>query len=146
MVNDADQHARAVNAQADEAALYGVVVEPSEELTVFKRVPTVEVAEAQTLLSDGALLLDVRRDDEWRAGRAPNAVHIPLDQLQDRVGEVPADRRVVAVCRSGSRSAQATRYLRQLGHDAINLDGGMQAWQRAGAEVVDDDGGAGRVA
>ncbi|MBW3604654.1 MAG: rhodanese-like domain-containing protein [Actinobacteria bacterium] len=113
---------------------------------MFKRVPTADVAEAQTLLSDGALLLDVRRDDEWRAGHAQDAIHIPLGQLQERVSEVPTDRRIVAVCRSGSRSAQATRYLRQLGHDAINLDGGMQAWQRAGADVVDDDGGAGRVA
>lgn len=123
-----------------------LVVDSPEELHVFKRVPNVDVVEAQTLLSDGALLLDVRRDDEWRAGHARDAVHIPLDQLQERVSELPTDRRIVAVCRSGSRSAQATRYLRQLGHDAMNLDGGMQAWQRAGGGVVDADGAAGRVA
>lgn len=113
---------------------------------MFNRVPAVDVAEAQSLLSEGAMLLDVRRNDEWQVGHARDAVHIPLDQLQDRAGEVPADRRIVAVCRSGSRSAQATRYLRQLGHDVLNLEGGMQAWQRAGAGVVGRDGGTGRIA
>lgn len=113
---------------------------------MFNRVPTVDVAAAQALLSDGAMLLDVRRDDEWQAGHADAAVHIPLDQLPDRAGEVPADRQIVAVCRSGGRSAQAARYLAQLGHDVHNLDGGMQAWQRAGADVVADGGGSGRVA
>lgn len=113
---------------------------------MFNRVPTVDVAEAQVLLSDGAMLLDVRRDDEWQAGHATAAVHIPLDQLPDRAAEVPTDREIVAVCRSGGRSAQASRYLAQLGHNVHNLDGGMQAWQRAGADVVAADGGAGRVA
>lgn len=113
---------------------------------MFNRVPTVDVAEAQALLSDGAMLLDVRRGDEWEVGHAGDAVHIPLDQLKARTAEVPDDRQVVAVCRSGARSAQATRYLRQLGHDVSNLDGGMQAWERAGAGVVRDGGGVGRVA
>ncbi len=110
------------------------------------RVPTVDVREAGELLDDGATLLDVRRDDEWRAGHAPRALHIPLDQLRGRADEVPNDRRVVAICRSGARSAQATQFLRQLGLDVVNLSGGMQAWARAGADVVASDGTAGRVA
>jgi rhodanese-related sulfurtransferase len=113
---------------------------------VFRRVPSVDVQEAQQLLKGGALLLDVRRDEEWKAGHAPDARHIPLDQLPVRSGEVPNDRQVVAVCRSGARSGQATQFLRRSGHDVVNLDGGMQAWVRAGGDVVGGDGGHGHVA
>lgn len=113
---------------------------------MFNRVPSVDVGQAQQLLADGATLLDVRRDDEWHAGHAPHALHLPLDQLPARAAEVPTDRQVVAVCRSGSRSAQATRFLRGFGVDVVNLDGGMQAWARAGATIVADGGGGGHVA
>lgn len=110
------------------------------------RVPSVDVRAAQALLGEGAGLLDVRRDDEWRAGHAPQAVHMPLDQLRQRAGEVPTDRRVVAICRSGARSGRATQYLRSLGLDVVNLEGGMQAWARSGGDVVGVDGGRGYVA
>lgn len=109
-------------------------------------VPTVDVRQAQQLLAGGAALLDVRRADEWRAGHVPEAMHIPLDQLPARSGEVPSDRRVVAICRSGARSGQATQFLTRAGLDVVNLAGGMQAWARTGGDVVTDDGGAGRVA
>jgi rhodanese-related sulfurtransferase len=113
---------------------------------VFNRVPAVDVEQAQQLLTDGAALLDVRRADEWQAGHAPEALHVPLDALQQRVGEVPTDRRVVAVCRSGARSARATKFLRDRGIDVVNLDGGMQAWQRSGGDVVGAGGGHGYIA
>jgi rhodanese-related sulfurtransferase len=113
---------------------------------VFTRVPSVDATEARQLLDDGALLLDVRRDGEWQAGHAPDARHIPLDQLTRRSGEVPPDRPVVAVCRSGARSGQATKFLRGAGLDVVNLAGGMQAWARAGGDIVRDDGGHGYVA
>lgn len=90
-------------------------------------------------------LLDVREDDEWRAGHIDGAQHIPLGQLGDRLAELPAGRRIVAVCRSGSRSAAAVRGLRQLGYDVENLDGGVTAWSRAGLALVDDAGRPGRV-
>lgn len=90
-------------------------------------------------------LLDVREDDEWQAGHIEGAQHIPLGALGDRVGELPTGRRIVAVCRSGSRSAAAVRGLKQLGYDALNLDGGVTAWSRAGLPLVDDHGRAGRV-
>lgn len=113
---------------------------------MFRRVPSVDVGEARQLLDDGALLLDVRRDDEWRAGHAPDARHIPLDQLTVRSDEVPPDRPVVAVCRSGARSGQATQFLRGAGLEVVNLHGGMQAWARAGGDIVREDGGHGYVA
>lgn len=90
-------------------------------------------------------LLDVREDDEWQAGHIEDAQHIPLGELGDRVGELPTGRRIVAVCRSGSRSAAAVRGLKQLGYDALNLDGGVTAWSRAGLPLVDESGRAGRV-
>jgi len=90
-------------------------------------------------------LLDVREDDEWQAGHIEGAQHIPLGELGDRLGELPAERRIVAVCRSGIRSAAAARGLTQLGFDALNLDGGVTAWSRAGLPLVDKSGRAGRV-
>jgi rhodanese-related sulfurtransferase len=89
---------------------------------------------------DGALLLDVRRDDEWVAGHAPDAVHIPLDQLPDRVGELPRDQPITAVCHAGGRSARATAYLTGLGFDVSNYEGGMVAWARAGGPLVAENG------
>ncbi len=84
----------------------------------------------------GTTLLDVREQDEWDAGHAPGAVHIPLGELVDRVGELPADARLLVVCHSGGRSARAMAWLNQAGHDAVNLDGGMVDWARAGLPVV----------
>lgn len=89
--------------------------------------------EAAALAERGeAVLLDVREHDEWRAGHAPGAVHIPLGELAQRFGELPRDRRIVAVCRSGHRSAFATEALRHAGLRADNLTGGMKEWQQAG--------------
>ncbi|HYZ54761.1 MAG TPA: rhodanese-like domain-containing protein, partial [Streptosporangiaceae bacterium] len=60
-------------------------------------------------LPDGAFLLDVREDEEWVAGHAPDALHIPLGQLGSQVDQVPRDREVYVVCRAGSRSAYAAQ-------------------------------------
>ncbi len=108
--------------------------------------PQLDAPDAARLVAGGALLLDVREPDEWQAGHAPGAVHIPLGELGARAGELPRDTRIVAVCRSGQRSNRAAAALRQSGLDAANLAGGMQAWAAAGLDVVTDDGGAGRVA
>lgn len=99
-------------------------------------VPTVDVA----ALPPDALVLDVREDDEWRAGHVPGALHVPLGQLGARAGEVPTDRTVAVICRSGARSATATARLGEAGWDAVNVDGGMQAWHRAGREMVSETG------
>lgn len=112
----------------------------------FSSVPGTDVAGARRLLADGAVLLDVREPGEWDAGHAPEAVHIPMGQLAARLSEVGSPgSAVVAVCRSGSRSARVTQWLRGHGYEAVNLDGGMRAWAREGHPVVRDDGGTGRV-
>lgn len=90
------------------------------------------------------VLLDVREQDEWDAGHAPRAFHVPLSQVPARLPEVrqqlPAGSRLAVVCRVGGRSASATEYLRANGVDARNVDGGMFAWQHAGLPIVADVG------
>lgn len=90
-------------------------------------------------------LIDVREDDEWRAGHIDGSQHIPLGELGARLSELPLGGRIVAVCRSGSRSGAAVRGLQKLGYDALNLDGGVTAWAKAGLPLVDDAGRPGRV-
>jgi len=87
-----------------------------------------------------AILLDVREPDEWAAGRAPGAIHIPLGELSDRAHELGPAALVVVVCRSGSRSRRAVDYLRSLGVASENLDGGMKAWLRSGLPIEPPDG------
>jgi rhodanese-related sulfurtransferase len=84
------------------------------------------------------VLLDVREHDEWAAGRAPLAVHIPMSELPDRFAEIPADRPLSVICKVGSRSAQVTAWLIQNGVDARNVAGGMYAWDAAGLPLVGD--------
>ena len=88
-----------------------------------------------------AYLLDVREPDEWTAGHAPGAHHVPMMEIPARISEVPTDVEVVVVCRSGGRSGQVVSYLMGNGWDNVrNLDGGMQSWQAAGREVVGEGG------
>ena len=109
-------------------------------------IPTVAVRD---LPKDGVALLDVREDDEWQAGHAAGALHIPTSEFVARYGELteaaPQDGRVHVICRSGGRSAQVTMYLVQQGIDAVNIDGGMQSWAAAGRPVTTDDGRPGHV-
>jgi rhodanese-related sulfurtransferase len=90
----------------------------------------------------GALLLDVRENDEWAAGHAEDALHIPMSEFVGRQGELTErageGERVYVVCRVGGRSAQVTQYLRQQGVDAVNVDGGMLAWEGAGRPLTAD--------
>ena len=102
-------------------------------------------AEAQTAVAAGAILLDVREPQEWAAGHAPDARHIPLGDLPARMRELPSQRPVVVVCRSGHRSARAARLLADHGLDASNLKGGMSAWATAGLPVVARGGRPGRI-
>jgi rhodanese-related sulfurtransferase len=95
---------------------------------------------------DDVWLLDVREDDEWKAGHAPGARHIPLGQLGARASEVPQDELVYVICRSGMRSAHAAQALAGAGWRAVNVAGGMQDWAAAGRPMVADSGAAPYVA
>ncbi len=99
--------------------------------------PTTTVSE----VADDAVIIDVREANEWAAGHAPNAVHIPLGDLPSRLADLPdTDAGTVAVtCRSGGRSSRAVAWLTQQGYDVANLDGGMKAWESAG-KPLDGEG------
>jgi rhodanese-related sulfurtransferase len=103
-------------------------------------VPEVSAEEGHRLVEAGAVLLDVREADEWEAGHSPEATWIPLGEVQARVAELPRDGRIVAICRSGSRSLAVAAALAQAGYDAVNLDGGMRAWAAEDYDVVASDG------
>ena len=100
----------------------------------------------QAMVEGGATLLDVRHPEEWEAGHAPDALFLPLDQLGDRYTELPTDRAIVVICRSGARSAKAAEALVGAGYEAVNLAGGMKAWVAEGLPCVTDAGEPGVVA
>ena len=93
-----------------------------------------------TDLPAGVFLLDVREDDEWAAGHAPDAVHIPVGTLAERSGQIPQDREVYVICRSGTRSAYAAQALTAHGLNAVNVADGMTGWAVAGRPMVSEDG------
>ena len=106
----------------------------------FAPLPSVNVAEVP---ADGRVM-DVRENDEWVAGHVEGALHVPMSDFVARFGEVTeavADgRRAHVMCRVGGRSAQVTQYLVQQGIDAVNIDGGMLAWEGAERPMVTENG------
>ncbi|RRO13812.1 rhodanese-like domain-containing protein [Saccharopolyspora rhizosphaerae] len=98
--------------------------------------PGVHPEELPEQLPAGSALLDVREDDEWQAGHAPEAVHIPMSQLVERLDDIPEADQVYVVCRSGGRSAKVTAYLNANGWDAVNLERGMNGWSANGRPMV----------
>jgi rhodanese-related sulfurtransferase len=100
-----------------------------------QQVPSVSAAEVPA----DAYLLDVREDDEWAAGHAPEAHHLPMMEVPARLDDVPTEGDVVVVCRSGGRSGQVVAYLMNNGWDNVrNLAGGMHDWTAAGRPIVSD--------
>ncbi len=105
--------------------------------------PSITVGDVDEL--DRPVFLDVREQDEYDAGHAPGVIWHALGTLDGVVGVLPTTQPIVCICRSGARSARATDFLRSQGLDAVNLEGGMQAWAAFGFDVVRDDGSAGTV-
>lgn len=98
--------------------------------------PEISVAEANTLYQNGAFVLDVRTVEEWNEFHAPNTTLIPLDQLASRVSEVPRDREIVVVCRSGNRSQQGRDILLSAGFTNVtSVAGGLNEWRAAGYPI-----------
>lgn len=95
---------------------------------------------------DEIQVIDVRYPNEWEAGRIEGSVHIPEDELEDRLDELETVRPVVTVCRSGHRSERAAESLRAEGVRAENLEGGVLAWAEAGLPLTTPDGQPGTVA
>ena len=81
------------------------------------------------------VVLDVHQPDEYRQGHVAGSILIPLDQLAQRLVELPNDCPIAAICRSGNRSGVATELLRRAGFDVYNVTGGMLRWERNGLPV-----------
>lgn len=80
--------------------------------------------------SKEALIIDVRTVAEYREGHIPGVANIPLDELEKRAGEAPRDKKVILICRTGNRSAQGTKLLRDKGFTNVyNSTSGMTAWK-----------------
>ena len=105
----------------------------------------VTVDEAAALLESGALLLDVREQEEWDAGHVDGALLMPMNSVVTRLEELPADRTIVVICRSGGRSGVVTKALSVKGFAAVNVAGGLLAWAAGKHPVVTDDGIPGSV-
>lgn len=86
------------------------------------------------------VLLDVRENDEWEAGHAPDAVHVPMTELAGRLDDLPDGSPLYVICRSGGRSERVTQYLNANGWDAVNVMGGMSVWAGLGLPLVADSG------
>ena len=101
--------------------------------------PSVDVTEAERRLREDPahpVLLDVREMNEFVEFRAPGALLLPTSALAARIGEVPTDRPLLVVCRTGVRSAAVTGFLARSGRsDVFNVTGGMEAWERAGLPI-----------
>jgi rhodanese-related sulfurtransferase len=98
-------------------------------------VPSVSVQEAAELQGGeaGALIVDVREPNEYNQIRARGAVLLPLGRLNGRVKDLPRDREILLMCRTGGRSANATQYLAANGFENVtNVKGGIVAWYQAG--------------
>ena len=90
---------------------------------------------ARLVDAEQAVLLDVREPDEWKTVRAPDALHIPMRQLAGSTDQLPAAGLIACICHVGQRSAVVAEALAGAGYDAVNVSGGMDAWQAAGLPV-----------
>lgn len=102
----------------------------------MSEVPEVSVSD----LPADAVLVDVREHDEWDAGHIGGAVHLPLSEVPQRLGDLPEAETLYVVCRSGNRSGRAAAWLNAQGIEAVNVAGGMLAWAAAGKPMTSETG------
>ncbi|MBG6213924.1 MAG: rhodanese-like domain-containing protein [Cryobacterium sp.] len=94
-----------------------------------------EITVTELSVLSAPVVVDVREPWEFDAAHVPGVIHIPMGEVVERIGEIPADVPVHVICAVGGRSAQVAEYLTQHGHDAINIAGGTNAWQQAGLPI-----------
>jgi hydroxyacylglutathione hydrolase len=117
---------------------YVAVIPPAVVATAPKleKTPEITVQELETAARAGAFVLDVRGASEHELGGVAGSTNIAYTRLAPRLAEVPRGGRVLVHCALGGRSAAATAMLRRLGHDAVNVAGGFEAWKKAGLPVA----------
>jgi rhodanese-related sulfurtransferase len=96
----------------------------------------ISISQAYEAYQDGALVLDVRTQEEWDVLRIPETTLIPLEQLPNRVEELPKNQEIVVICRSGNRSQVGRDILLEAGFKKVtSVNGGVNAWATAGYPV-----------
>ncbi|UQZ36286.1 rhodanese-like domain-containing protein [Paenibacillus sp. PK3_47] len=99
-------------------------------------IPQITPQELRQRISAGEelILIDVREDDEVAFGMIPGARHIPMGLIPEHTEELPADREIIFICRSGARSQRVCQYLQQFGYKGTNMSGGMIEWYETAEE------------
>ena len=95
----------------------------------------VNTDQAYQMYQSGVFVVDVRTQEEWDEYHAPNTTLIPLDQLQNRLAEIPKDREILVVCRSGNRSQQGRDIMLAAGYNATSMTGGLKEWYAKGYPI-----------
>ncbi|GIZ15196.1 rhodanese-like domain-containing protein [Capnocytophaga catalasegens] len=98
----------------------------------------ISISQAVKMLSQGALLVDVREHSEVEqvAYDVPNFLNIPLGELAEKFSQIPTQEQVIVACKAGGRSAKAVQFLQEKGFtNVINLQGGMIAWAEQGFPI-----------
>ena len=95
----------------------------------------VSINELEQAITNGEFVLDVREDWEFQAGHVPNAKHIPLNSIPDRLSEIPKEQTIWVICQAGGRSMTAANYLSAQGFDVVSVAGGTGSWIQSGKEV-----------
>lgn len=100
-------------------------------------IPEIDVHETKTRMADGAVLVDVREQNEFDAERIPNSILIPQSEFAARFEELPKDKALIMQCRSGARSGRAAEFLLNNGYEnVVNMAGGILAWKEAEYETT----------
>ena len=120
----------------------GILLLIGGALLLFRSAPALpsEISTMQAFeeYRQGALFLDVRSAAEWNQGHIQDSLLIPLDELPMRLSELPRDRDIVVVCKSGVRSREGAALLREAGFTRVTcLTGGLQSWIAAGYPLGD---------
>lgn len=103
-------------------------------------IPEIDAGKLIALAKEGGepLILDCRESWERKQARIPGSLHIPMNETPSRLAELPHEQEIYVICAHGSRSVGVSGYLLQHGFRAINLRGGMAAWQAQGGAVESD--------
>lgn len=94
---------------------------------------------------DRAVFVDVREPFEWDSGHIEGSLHIPMGEISERAGEIPADKEIVVVCQVGQRSELVADWLSSQGRIAYNLEGGLMTWSARGFPLVSEAASEGQV-
>jgi hydroxyacylglutathione hydrolase len=140
-MSEADFVDRVLDGQPTAPPYFGAMKVRNRDATIqpTRHLPRIMTADEVASLSpaDGAVIVDVRDEDEWATGHIPNATLIPLPVLHTRLSELPRDRPVIVHCQRGSRSAAAAATLDAFGFDDVHdVEGGFLAWEASGHPVA----------